>query len=200
MCYCLILLAFLAATFLVRQIIRILFSASGDGVQFSDGPAYKKEVYRAVPNSLKADFDRLDRLLSELERQTLHYSTVLSEQKESSLQGQGNSIWNSHKISSKWFWKTRYLISFQNLGFSLFLCPIPLWNHWRTFSNILFAILVYLPCFQNFKCFGPGCRDLLQKRNRRSVLFPRAGVGSRGDRIFITVSLCIMPPLRLQTA
>ena len=102
MCYCLILLAFLAATFLVRQIIRILFSASGDGVQFSDGPAYKKEVYRAVPNSLnaeqgnldmaKADFDRLDRLLSELERQTLHYSTVLSEQKESSLQGQGNSI------------------------------------------------------------------------------------------------------------
>ena len=92
MCYCLILLAFLAATFLVRQIIRILFSASGDGVQFSNGPAYKKEVYRAVPNSLKADFDRLDRLLSELERQPLHYSTVLSEQKESSLQGQGNSI------------------------------------------------------------------------------------------------------------
>lgn len=83
--YGLIFLVFLVVTFLIRKIVRSLFFGSGNDVQFSNSPNYKKEVYRAVPTSLKADFDRLDKLLSELEHQTLRYSTDLSEQKESAL-------------------------------------------------------------------------------------------------------------------
>ena len=83
--YGLIFLAFLVVTFLIRKIVRSLFFGSGNDVQFSNSPNYKKEVYRAIPTSLKADFDRLDKLLNELEHQTLSYSTDLFEQKESTL-------------------------------------------------------------------------------------------------------------------
>lgn len=83
--YGLIILAFLVVSLLIKKIIQSLFSGNGNDVQFSNSPNYKKEVYRAVPASLKADFDRLDKLLNELERQTLRYSTDLSEQKESAL-------------------------------------------------------------------------------------------------------------------
>ncbi len=80
--YGLVVFIFLVAVILIKKILYSLFSGDDNNVQFSNRPSYKKEVYTAVPTCLKADFDRLDKLLNELERQTLRYNTYLSEQKE----------------------------------------------------------------------------------------------------------------------